>query len=71
MVFFQIRQELIKLKLKNMKLENGEKNKIKDLKYETKKYIYDFQRYETIRCFCEKNRTQKTSMVKAEGEYSK
>ena len=34
-----------------MKFKNGEKMKIKDLKYETKKYIYiyDFQQYETIR----------------------
>ena len=25
--------------------------KRKDLKYETKKYVYDFQQYETIRSF--------------------
>ena len=71
MVFFQMRRELIKLKLKNMKLENGEKNKRKDLKYETKKYIYDFQRYGTIRCFYEKIHSQKASIVEVEQEYSK
>ena len=32
MVFFQMRRELIKLKLKNMKLENGKKNKRKKFK---------------------------------------
>ena len=54
-----------------MKLENGEKTKIKDLKYETKKYIYDFQRYGTIRCFYEKVNTQKASIVEVEQGYSK
>ena len=33
----------MKLKMKLMKLKNGKKNKRKDLKHETKKYIYDFQ----------------------------
>ena len=27
----------------------GEKTKRKDLRYETKKYLYDFQQYEMIR----------------------
>ena len=40
MVYFQMKGELIKLKKKSMKVKNKEKNKIKDLKYETKKYIY-------------------------------
>ena len=32
-----------------MKLKNGGKTKRKDLRYEQKKYLYDFQRYEMIR----------------------
>ena len=35
-----------------MKLKNGKKKlKGKDLKYETKKYTYNFQQYETLRSF--------------------
>ena len=49
MVFFQMKRELIKLKMKSMKLKNGEKNKIKDLKYETKKYIYKYMIFSVIK----------------------
>ena len=49
----------------------GKKIKEKNLKYETKKYIYDFQRHGTKRCFYEKTHTQKASIVEVEQEYSK
>ena len=43
-----------------------EKIKGKDLKYETKKYIYDFQQYETIRSVGESIYTRKASIGEAE-----
>ena len=39
----------MKLKKNQMKLKNGKKRK--DLKYETKKNAYDFQKCETARSF--------------------
>ena len=48
-----------------MKLKNGQK-KLKDLKYETKKYVYDFQQYETIRSFGESIYTGKINIDEVE-----
>ena len=38
----------------------------KDLRYETKSSVYDFQQYDTIRSFCDKIYTRKISMDEAE-----
>ena len=43
-----------------------EKNKIKDLRYQTKNYVYDFQHYDTIRSFGENICNGKINMDKAE-----
>ena len=43
-----------------------EKIKWKDLKYETRKYIYDFEQYETIRSFGDSIYTRKANIVEAE-----
>ena len=43
---------MLELKMKQLKLKTWEnKIKRKGLKYETNKYIYDFQQFETIRSF--------------------
>ena len=47
-----------------------EKIKRKDLKYETKKHIYDFQQYEKIRSFGESIYTGKAKLVEAEEDQS-
>ena len=44
--------------------------KRKDLRHEAKKYIYDFQHYETIRSFDESIRTRKVKIVEAEEDQS-
>ena len=41
------------------------KNKRKDLQYETKSYIYDFQQYDTIRSFVDNIYTGKISIDEA------
>ena len=45
-----------------------EKIKWKDLKYETRKYIYDFEQYETIRSFGNSIYTRKANIVEAEAD---
>ena len=45
-----------------------EKIKWKDLKYETRKYIYDFEQYETIRSFGDSIYTRKANIVEAEAD---
>ena len=47
-----------------------EKIKRKDLEYETKKYIYDFQQYEKIRSFCDNIYTGKVNIDEAEKDQS-
>ena len=47
-----------------------EKNKGKDLKHETKKYIYDFQQHETIRSFGDNIYTDKFNIDEAEMDQS-
>ena len=48
--FFQKIWEMMKLKMKYRKSKNGEKKiERKDLKYETWKYKYHFQKYQTVR----------------------
>ena len=47
-----------------------EKIKRKDLKYETKKYIYNFQQYDTIRSFADNMYTAKINIDKAEMDQS-
>ena len=42
-----------------------EKNKIKDLKYETTKHICDFQQHETIRSFVERIYNCKAKIVES------
>ena len=58
-----MRTNLIKNEIDEIK-KCEEKIKRKDLKYETKKYIYDFQQYETIRSFGESVHTRKAKIVK-------
>ena len=56
-------------KIKNERYEIKkceEKIKRKDLKYERKKFIYDFQQYETIRFFGESIYTSKINIDEAE-----
>ena len=43
-----------------------EKIKSKDLKFETKKYLHDFQQHKTIRSFGDSIYTRKASLVEAE-----
>ena len=45
-----------------------EKIKWKGLKYETRKYIYDFEQYETIRSFGDSIYTRKANIVEAEAD---
>ena len=45
-----------------MKLKNGKKK----LKYETKKYIYDFQQYEKVRSFGDNIYTDKINIDEVE-----
>ena len=45
-----------------------EKIKWKDLKYETRKYIYDFEQYKTIRSFGDSIYTRKANIVEAEAD---
>ena len=44
--------------------------KRKDLKYETKRYIYDFQQYETVRSFGESIYISKINIYEAEMDQS-
>ena len=54
---------MLKLKMKQLKLKTWEnKIKRKGLKYETNKYIYDFQQFETIRSFGNSVYTHKVEM---------
>ena len=54
---------MLKLKMKQLKLKIWEnKIKRKGLKYETNKYIYDFQQFETIRSFGNSVYTRKVEM---------
>ena len=64
-----IRNNVIKTELNEMK-EWKEKNKRKYLIYNTKKYKYDFQQYETIRLFGENIYTGKISIDVAEMDQS-
>ena len=45
-----------------------EKIKWKGLKYETRKYIYDFEQYETIRSFGDSIYTRKANIVETEAD---
>ena len=67
--FFQKTSELIKLRIKYIKFKSLKRklNK-KNLKYETKKYTYDFQQYETIKSFGESIYTREASIVEAEDD---
>ena len=49
-----------------MKLKNGKKNLKKRFKIWNKKYIYDFQQYETIRTFGDNIYTAKINIYEAE-----
>ena len=52
-----------------MKVKNGKKKlKKKDLKNETRKYIYPFQQYEMIRSFGDSIYTGKINIVQDEGD---
>ena len=53
-----------------MKLKNGKKNKKKYLQYETTKYVYDFQQYDTIRSFRDNIYTEKTNLDEGEIDQS-
>ena len=48
-----------------MKLKNGKKKKKKRLKVWHKKYIYDFQQYETAKSFCDNIYTGKINIDEA------
>ena len=65
--FFQKTSELIKSRMKYIKFKSLQRklNK-KNLKYETKKYTYNFQQYETIKSFGESIYTREASTVEAE-----
>ena len=67
--FLQKTSELIKLRMKYIKFKSLKRklNK-KNLKYETKKYTYDFQQYETIKSFGESIYTREASIVEAEDD---
>ena len=52
------------IKFKSLKRKLNKKN----LKYETKKYTYDFQQYETIKSFGESIYTREASIVEAEDD---
>ena len=57
-------------KIRNEKLQYDIKReadlKQKDLKYETKRYIYNFQQYEAIRSFGDSICTRKANIVEAD-----
>ena len=53
-----------------MKLKNGKKNKKKYLQYETTKYVYDFQQYDTIRSFRDNIYTEKANLDEGEIDQS-
>ena len=57
-------------KIRNEKLQYDIKReadlKQKDLKYETKRYIYNFQQYEAIRSFGDSIYTRKANIVEAD-----
>ena len=53
-----------------MKLKNGKKNKKKYLQYETTKYVYDFQQYDTIRSFRDNIYTEKINLDEGEIDQS-
>ena len=57
-------------KIRNEKLQYDIKReadlKQKDLKYETKRYIYNFQQYEAIRSFGDSIYTHKANIVEAD-----
>ena len=65
-------------KMRNTEIENKideirkweEKIKRKDLKYETKVYIYDFQQYKTIRSFADNIYTCKFNIDESEKDQS-
>ena len=60
------------MKTNGIKKKIGETKKLeeiiktKDLKYETKKYTYDFRQYKKIRPFSERIFTRKAKIVEAE-----
>ena len=56
----EVKNEIYKIK------KSEEKIKRKDLKYETNKYVYDFQQFETIRSFGESIYTGKTNINQTE-----
>ena len=60
----------MKIRIKQMKLKNGKKNKKKYLKYETTKYVYDFQQYDTIRSFRDNIYTEKINLDEGEIDQS-
>ena len=45
-----------------------EKTKRKNLKHETKTYVYDFQQYETVRSFGDSICARKINIVEVEGD---
>ena len=60
----------LKIKLNIWNLKMGRKIKKKELKYETRKHIHDFQQYETVRYFGEIIYTCKLTIVGAEEDQS-
>ena len=64
MIANQIKNEIVEIK------KQEEKVKGKDIKYEAKNYIYDFQQYETIRSVSESTYTGKGRRVEAEKDQS-
>ena len=64
-----MRNNEIKNEIDEIKKWEG-KIKRKDLKYETKKYIYDFQQYETIRSFGDNIYDNKINIDEAEIDQS-
>ena len=64
MITNEIKNEIVGIK------KQEEKIKGKDIKYEAKNYIYDFQQYETIRSVSESIYTPKARRVEAEKDQS-
>ena len=60
----------MKLKMKDKIKKLEEIIKRKDLKYETKKHMYDFQQYETIKSFGDNIYTGKINIDEAEMDQS-
>ena len=62
----------MKLNMKQIKLKNRKKKKIKrkDLIYETKRYKYGFQQYKPIKSFGQNIYTRKINLVEAEEDQS-